>query len=76
MTMSFLQGACLLVQTNTNGLLLKEAVDKVQELAPDITRVAAHRQIIRYVLPVNSTASVLKKSAQKVQATEQNNLEN
>ena len=41
----------------------------IQEIAPDITRVAARRQIIRYVLLVNSTASVLKKSAQKVQAT-------
>ena len=41
----------------------------IQEIAPDITRVAARTQIIRYVLLVNSTASVLKKSAQKVQAT-------
>jgi hypothetical protein len=31
----------------------------IQEIAPDITRVAARRQIIRYVLLVNSTASVL-----------------
>jgi len=41
----------------------------ILELAPDITRLAAHRQIIRYVLPVNSAALVLKKSTQKVQAT-------
>ena len=41
----------------------------IQELAPDITRLAAHRQIICYVLPENSAALVLKKSARKVQAT-------
>jgi hypothetical protein len=51
------------------GLSSKEAVDMIQELAPDITRLAARRQIIHYVLPVNSAASVPKKSAQKVQAT-------
>jgi hypothetical protein len=47
-----------------DGLSSKESVDMIQELAPDITLVAARRQIIRYMLPVNSTASVLKKSAQ------------
>jgi hypothetical protein len=59
---------CVLAHADqkNDGLSLKEAVDMIQELAPDVTRVAARRQIIRYVLPVNSTASVLKKSAQKV----------
>mgnify|MGYP006206512939 CR=1 FL=1 len=52
-----------------DGLSSKEAVDMIQELAPDITRLAAHGQIICYVLPVNLAASVLKKSAQNVQAT-------
>ena len=41
----------------------------IQELVPNITREGACRQIIRYVLPVNAQASVLKRSAQKVQAT-------
>ena len=52
-----------------NGLSLKEAVNMIQELKPNITRKGARRQIIRYVLPVNVQASVLKKSDQKVQAT-------
>jgi len=62
---------CVLARADreNDGLSSKEAVDMIQELAPDITRLAAHRQIICYVLPVNSAASVLKKSAQKVQAT-------
>ena len=62
---------CVLARADqeNDGLSSKEAVDMIQEIAPDITRVAARRQIIRYVLLVNSTASVLKKSAQKVQAT-------
>ena len=59
---------CMHEQEN-DGLSSKEAVDMIQELAPGITQLAARRQIIRYVLPVNSAASVLKKSAQKVQAT-------
>ena len=73
-----LYAGCVLARADreNDGLSSKEAVDMIQELAPDITRLAAHRQIIHYVLPVNSAASVLKKSAQKVQATEQNNLEN
>jgi hypothetical protein len=41
----------------------------IQERIHNITREGACRQIIRYVLPVNAQASVLKKSAQKVQAT-------
>ena len=62
---------CVLARADqeNDGLSSKETVDMIQELAPDITRLAARRQIIRYVLPVNSAASVLKKSAQKVQAT-------
>ena len=52
-----------------DGLLSKEAVNIIQELQPDITRKGARKQIIRYVLPVNATASVLKKTAQKIQAT-------
>ncbi len=52
-----------------DGLSSKEAVDMIQELEPSITCEDACRQIIRYVLPVNAQASVLKKSAQKVQAT-------
>jgi len=52
-----------------DGLSSKEAVDMIQELVPNITREGARRQIIRYVLPVNAQASVLKRSAQKVQAT-------
>ncbi len=44
----------------------------IQELTSDITREATRRQIIRYVLPVNSKASVLKKSTHKVQATTSN----
>ena len=62
---------CVLAHADreNDGLSSKEAVDMIQELAPDITRLAARRQIIRYVLPVNSAALVLKKSTQKVQAT-------
>ena len=44
----------------------------IQELQPDVTHDAARKQIVRYVLPVNSQASMLKKSAQKVQATTSN----
>ncbi len=58
-----------LADQQNDGLWSKEAVDMIQELTPDITQVAPCRQIIRYVMPVNSTASVLKKFAQKVQAT-------
>ena len=59
---------CVLARADreNDGLSSKEAVDMIQELTSDITREATRRQIIRYVLPVNSTASVLKKSAQKV----------
>ncbi len=59
---------CVLAHTDqeNDGLLSKEAVNMIQELKPNITREGAHRQIIRYVLPVNAQASVLKKSAQKV----------
>ena len=62
---------CVLAHADqqNDGLWSKEAVDMIQELTPDITQVAPRRQIIRYVMPVNSTASVLKKFAQKVQAT-------
>ena len=62
---------CVLARADreNDGLSSKEAVDMIQELAPDITQLAAHRQIIYYVLPVNSAALVLKKSARKVQAT-------
>jgi hypothetical protein len=62
---------CVLARADreNDGLSSKEAVDMIQELAPDMTRLAAHRQIVLYVLPVNSAALVLKKSAQKVQAT-------
>jgi len=69
MTMDDVLFAGCVHEQENDGLSSKEAVDMIQELAPDITRLAAHRQIIRYVLPVNSAASVLKKSAQKVQAT-------
>ncbi len=55
-----------------NGLSSKEAVDMIQELQPDLTRVAAPKQIQCYVLPVNSKVSVLKKCKQKVQATTSN----
>ena len=41
----------------------------IQELKPDLTRVAARRQIQHYVLPANSKLGVLKKIKQKVQAT-------
>jgi hypothetical protein len=65
---------CVLARADqeNDGLSLKEAVDMIQELKPDITCKGACRQIIRYVLPVNVQASVLKKSAQKVQATTSN----
>jgi hypothetical protein len=53
----------------TNGLSSKEAVDMIQELKPDITRVAAQKQIQHYVLPMNSKMSVLKKCTQKLQTT-------
>jgi hypothetical protein len=55
-----------------NGLFSKEAVDMIQELQPDLTRVAAWKQIQHYVLPMNSKLSVLKKCKQKVQATTSN----
>ena len=62
---------CVLARADreNDGLSSNEAVDMIQELPPDITRLAARRQIIRYLLPVNSAASVQKKPAQKVQAT-------
>jgi hypothetical protein len=62
---------CMLAHADqkNDGLSSKEALDMIQELTPDITREAPRRQIIRHVLPMNSKASVLKKSAQKVQAT-------
>ncbi len=41
----------------------------IQELKPEITWEATRRHIICYVFPVNSKVSVLKKCAQKVQAT-------
>jgi hypothetical protein len=50
----------------------KEAVDMIQELQSDITRVVAQKQIQRHVLPMNSKLSVLKKCKQKVQATNSN----
>ena len=70
-TDNVLFAGCVLARADqeNDGLSSKEAVDMIQELAPDITWLAARRQIICYVLPVNSAASVLKKSAQKVQAT-------
>ncbi len=55
-----------------DGLSSKEAVNIIQELQPDITCKGARRQIICYVLPVNAQASVLKKTAQKIQATTSN----
>ncbi len=55
-----------------DGLSSKEAVNIIQELQPDITCEGAHRQIICYVLPVNAQASVLKKTAQNIQATTSN----
>jgi hypothetical protein len=63
---------CVLARADqeNDGLLSKEAVDMIQELV----RECAHRQIIHYVLPVNAQASVLKKSAQKVQATPSNRM--
>ena len=59
---------CVLARADqeNDGLSSKEAVDMIQELVPNITREGAHRQIIRYVLPVNAQASVLKRSAQKI----------
>ena len=51
------------------GLSSKEAVDVIHELTSDITREAACRQKISYVLPLNSKVSVLKKCTQKFQAT-------
>ena len=70
-TDNVLFAGCVLARADqeNDGLSSKEAVDMIQELAPDITWLAARRQIICYVLLVNSAASVLKKSAQKVQAT-------
>jgi hypothetical protein len=55
-----------------DGLLSNEAVDMIQELQPDLTRVGAQRHIKLYILPVNSQLSVLKKCKQKVQATTSN----
>jgi hypothetical protein len=62
---------CVLARADreNDGLSSKEAVDMIQELQPDLTRVGAQRQIQRYVLPVNSQLLVLKKCKQKVQAT-------
>jgi hypothetical protein len=41
---------CVLARADreNDGLSSKEAVDMIQELPPDITRLAARRQIIRY----------------------------
>jgi hypothetical protein len=55
-----------------DGLSSKEAVDMIQEIQPDLTRVGAQRQIQHYVLPVNSQLLVIKKCKQKVQATTSN----
>jgi hypothetical protein len=62
---------CILVHVDreNNGLSSKEAVDMIQELQPDLTRVAARKLIQHYVLPMNSKLSVLEKCKQKVQAT-------
>ncbi len=57
---------------DNDGLSSKEAVDVIHELTPDVTREAARRQIISYVLPLNSKVSVLKKCTQKVQVTTSN----
>jgi hypothetical protein len=62
---------CVLAHADqeNDGLSSKEAVYMIQELQPDLTRVAAQKQIQRYVLPMNSKLSLLKKYKQKVQAT-------
>jgi hypothetical protein len=65
---------CVLARADqeNDGLSSKEAVDMIQELQPDLTRVGAQRQIQRYVLPVNSQLLVLEKCKRKVQATTSN----
>jgi hypothetical protein len=52
-----------------DGLSSKEAVDMIQELVPNITRVSARRQMQRYVMLLNAVIGVLKRTTQKVQAT-------
>ena len=47
---------CVLAHADqeNDGLSSKEAVYMIQELQPDLTRVAAQKQINCYVLPMNS----------------------
>jgi len=65
---------CVLARADreSDGLSSKEAVDMIQELQPDLTREGARKQIHRYILPVNSQLSLLKKCKQKVEATTSN----
>jgi hypothetical protein len=59
---------CVLTRADreNDGLSSKEAVDMIQELQPDLTREDTRKQILRYVLPVSSQLSVLKKCKKKV----------
>jgi hypothetical protein len=62
---------CVLARADrgNDGLSLKEAVNMIQELVPNITRVSAWRQMQRYVMPPHAAIGVLKRATQKVQAT-------
>ena len=62
---------CVLARADrgNDGLSSKEAIDMIQELIPTIPRVAARRQMNRYVMPINHKIGVLKLTTQKVQAT-------
>jgi hypothetical protein len=57
-----------------DGLSLKEAVNMIQELVSNITRVSAWRQMQRYVMPLNAAVGVLKRAIEKVQATTSNRM--
>ena len=52
-----------------DGYSRKEATDLIQDLNPNIQRLAAQRQLSRVVLPQNHKAGVLKESPVKAQAT-------
>ena len=52
-----------------DGYSRKEAADLIQDLNPDINRLAARRQLSNIVLPKNHEAGVLKEAAVKAQPT-------